>query len=205
MSNLSAENPLPGGMGTDDTIPPVWENRNLIEAGIDLEGARRLFKRFHGFVPLSRLLELSAVAPPETDAEVNLTANLDSAADRRLLRVWGSVACLVRRVCARCLTEFSTRLTVEVERSFAPGRDPAAADSQQEMVEELTYLPDYRLSIPAMVEEELLLALPMIPLCHPDCAGLCSGCGVDLNKDKCLCVERPTEGPFALLKKLKTV
>ncbi|MBF0584564.1 MAG: DUF177 domain-containing protein [Magnetococcales bacterium] len=176
-------------------------HRDLSETGIDLEGVRRLFKRFCGFVARDRLSELSSEAQPETVAEVDLTA----AFAENLLRVRGKVACTVRRMCARCLTEFSSRVFAEVDRLFVPGSDPAEADSCQEMVEERTYLDGHPLSIAAVVEEELLLALPMIPVCQQACAGLCPTCGADRNQEKCSCVETTTEGPFAVLKNLKTV
>ncbi|MEO5362882.1 MAG: DUF177 domain-containing protein [Magnetococcus sp. DMHC-8] len=188
----------------EETDAPTREKRNLSDAGIDLNGVRRLFKRFHGFVPASRLLELAAEVTLEMDAEVDLLATFDATADGQLLRLQGRLACVVRLSCARCLTDFSTRLAIGLDRLFVPGPDPAGADSQQEMVEDLTYLPDYHLSIAAVVEEELLLALPMVPLCHPQCAGLCPGCGVDRNREACRCTENTADGPFAVLKKLKT-
>ncbi|MBF0459820.1 MAG: DUF177 domain-containing protein [Magnetococcales bacterium] len=194
-----AENNLPDGSAADDAALRAQEKQNLSEAGIDLEGVRRLFKQFRGFVATAQLTGLSSEVKPEAEADVALTATFNE----RLLRVQGEVVCQVQRACARCLTDFSTRLLAEVDRLFVPGPDPAEPDSQQEMVAELTYLPGYRLAIAAVVEEELLLALPMIPLCHPECLGLCPQCGVDLNKEKCLCVETATEGPFAVLKNLK--
>lgn len=177
------------------------EERDLSTTEIDLESVRRLFKRFRGFVGMDRLEALSSVAQTETVAQVDLTA----AYQENLLRMQGEVVCVVQCTCARCLTEFSTRLVAEVDRLFVPTADPAEADSHQEMVEERTYLAGKPLAIASVVEEELLLALPMVPLCHPTCAGLCPTCGVDRNKERCLCVETATEGPFAALKNFKTV
>lgn len=189
------------GLRIDGIQANETERCDLSTTEIDLESVRRLFKRFHGFVAMDRLVELSSVAQPETVAQVDLTATYQE----NLLRMQGEVVCTVKCVCARCLTEFSTRLVAEVERLFVPTSDPAEADSQQEMVEERTYLDGQPLAIAAMVEEELLLALPMIPLCHLTCAGLCPTCGIDRNQERCQCVEATTEGPFAALKKFKTV
>lgn len=190
---------------TNNSAPQNEKKQDLSEAGIDLEGVRRLSKRFLGHIPATRLSELSAEVQPETDVEVELTAAYNAADNEGMLQVHGTLGCAVRQVCARCLADFSSQLAVDVERSYVPGPDPAPPDSQQEMLEELTYLPDYHLSLVTVVEEELLLALPMVPLCHPDCLGLCPGCGVDLNKERCLCVAAPADGPFAVLKKLKMV
>ena len=40
------------------------------------------------------------------------------------------------------------------------------------------------------VREDILLALPMVAVCSAECRGLCSGCGVNLNRKKCKC-KRP--------------
>jgi uncharacterized protein len=54
----------------------------------------------------------------------------------------------------------------------------------------LTYdtnsLGDY-LEIDKDLREEMLLNFPMKLLCKPDCKGLCPGCGVNLNFNKCQC------------------
>ena len=39
------------------------------------------------------------------------------------------------------------------------------------------------------VREEVLLDFPMKVLCKPDCRGICSGCGGDLNSQECNCQE----------------
>lgn len=119
------------------------------------------------------------------------------------LQLQGEIRCALQHVCARCLENFSVSMDIGVQRLFVAGPDPADAHHQQEMLDELTYLPDNHFALAPVVEEELLLALPMIPLCQPDCAGLCSGCGLNLNREACLCVEKAPEGPFAVLKQLK--
>lgn len=37
------------------------------------------------------------------------------------------------------------------------------------------------------IREDILLNFPMQALCKKDCRGICSGCGVDLNHQKCGC------------------
>ena len=34
-----------------------------------------------------------------------------------------------------------------------------------------------------MIRDTLVESLPLQPLCRPDCRGLCSQCGADLNED----------------------
>ncbi|MEO5339644.1 MAG: DUF177 domain-containing protein [Magnetococcus sp. MYC-9] len=192
---LSAD-PLPAEPERAEGQP----KRDLSDTEIDLRGVRRLTRQFRGVVPAVRLQELSAEVEKSSAADVVLAATFTN----NLLRLQGTVHAEVERVCARCLVPFATPLQAALDRLFVPGPDPAGADSQQEMVVELTYLEDYRLPLRTVVEEELLLALPMIPLCQQACAGLCATCGVDRNREPCHCEDAAMEGPFAVLKNLTT-
>ncbi|HTG00944.1 MAG TPA: DUF177 domain-containing protein, partial [Nitrospirota bacterium] len=55
-----------------------------------------------------------------------------------------------------------------------------------------------------IVREQMLIAIPMVPLHCPDCKGLCSECGTDLNKRDCGHTRNaPGEfGAFSVLKDL---
>ena len=44
------------------------------------------------------------------------------------------------------------------------------------------------------MREHVLLELPLVPLCAPDCQGLCATCGADLNQGPCGC-DRTTVDP----------
>lgn len=195
-----------------NALAPSITLRDLSGMGIDLRGVRRLSKRFLGVIPA---MELLSGVQLESVVEVDLCITLEEKSclqhdlaqhdlpesEVALLRVQGRVSCDVRQECARCLDGFLTRLGVDVERVFVLGPDPAEVSSQQKMLGDFTYLPDFYLAVDHVAEEEVLLALPMIPLCQPECAGLCAGCGVDLNREKCLCAEKIPEGPFSVLSK----
>jgi uncharacterized protein len=43
------------------------------------------------------------------------------------------------------------------------------------------------LDLGPLVREALVLEVPMTRICRPDCAGLCPGCGADLNRESCHC------------------
>jgi uncharacterized protein len=40
------------------------------------------------------------------------------------------------------------------------------------------------------VRQEIMLAYPMIPVCTPQCKGLCRRCGQNLNEQPCACPEQ---------------
>ena len=55
------------------------------------------------------------------------------------------------------------------------------------------------------IREQVLLAIPMVPVHREDCKGLCPLCGTDRNERKCGCTQEATPekvNPFAVLKKI---
>ncbi len=68
--------------------------------------------------------------------------------------------------CGKCLGEFTSVVT------------PRAVFSYKVQTTETV-------DITEDVRQEIILAYPMIPLCKPDCKGLCRSCGQDLNLKSC--------------------
>jgi uncharacterized protein len=53
-----------------------------------------------------------------------------------------------------------------------------------------------------VIRQNLLLALPVSPLCDPHCQGLCPECGADLNKGPCSCQREEGDPRLAVLREL---
>jgi len=51
-----------------------------------------------------------------------------------------------------------------------------------------------------LIEEQVLISIPEKKLCSTSCKGLCQRCGVNLNRQSCLCNEEIEDHPFAVLK-----
>ena len=81
----------------------------------------------------------------------------------------------VHLTCNRCLVEWEARLPARFVHVFADRLDEEADPIQ----------PDGSIDLSEVVHDEAVLALPMTPLCRPDCAGLCPVCGTDLNVEPC--------------------
>jgi uncharacterized protein len=54
------------------------------------------------------------------------------------------------------------------------------------------------------VRQTVLLAVPLKLLCSEDCRGLCPRCGVDLNKESCVCPPEEGEGRWETLRRFRT-
>ena len=113
-------------------------------------------------------------------------------ANKRILAK-GQLETIIQAECVRCLTEFQLPLTLQFEELFAFS---AAADPVY-FVDEGGWL-----SLRQPVREQILLAMPIQTLCRPDCKGLCSQCGANLNDGPCNCETDDTDPRLAALKSL---
>jgi len=94
-------------------------------------------------------------------------------------------------VCTRCLTEWTTVLETTADQHFSkiPDEDGYA-------------IVDGTVDMAGPATDELVLAIPLAPVCKPDCKGLCPTCGTDLNTDPCDGHGDDSDSPFAPLKDL---
>ena len=58
------------------------------------------------------------------------------------------------------------------------------------------------LDITEAIRQYAVLALPMKPLCKPDCQGLCPHCGRNLNEGQCSCPQKSVDARWTKLKEL---
>ena len=86
-------------------------------------------------------------------------------ADHELI-VNAAIHCPLQLTCARCLEEFPRIVTTDAVLSYKV--QPADV-----------------VDITEDIRQEIVLAYPMIPVCRPDCKGLCSVCGQNLNAGPC--------------------
>lgn len=103
------------------------------------------------------------------DSPVSYSLKAVSAAGAIL--VSGRVSGRVSTRCGRCLAPMTLSVVNDGVELCYPKSDIA----------------DEELDITADIREELLIELPMNPLCREDCKGLCPVCGTDRNKKKCHC------------------
>ncbi len=121
------------------------------------------------------------------------------------LLVMGDAKAAALTACARCLEDVTYELEGDIEGYFIVGGEEGAAPDDLEG-DEFEYLPENRvIDMTPLIEQALLLELPLVPLCADDCRGICPRCGANLNEGPCSCAEAaPVEdGPFAALRNLK--
>lgn len=102
-------------------------------------------------------------------------------------------------LCSRCSEPVSIPLSDSFAISYTEAgealRDEQAELSAAEM--DVDTMQDDRLDVTKLLRENVLLNLPLQPLCRSDCRGLCPHCGANLNESPCRC--RVQEGDPRLL------
>lgn len=95
--------------------------------------------------------------------------------------------------CRRCLRAIVHPLRADINELYQlVVEDPDAYAIDHDQV-----------SLLPMVRENLLLALPLAPLCRPDCPGLCATCGADLSEGPCGCAPAVKDDRWSALDALK--
>jgi uncharacterized protein len=117
------------------------------------------------------------------------------------------VACEVQTAvtleCARCLNLFDRLVTANFSEQFSPTVNVTTGAPLPPPDDEALRIDDrHVLNLAEAVRQYLLTTLPMQPVCHATCRGLCATCGADLNTDACACYAEPAPGPLADLARL---
>ncbi|MEO5378543.1 MAG: DUF177 domain-containing protein [Magnetococcus sp. DMHC-6] len=180
---------------------PSLSDKGLDGARVDMAMARRRPLTIQKTLTASCLEvdteeSFSSSLPRFGPVEVLLSA---SRADEDI-RVVGRLTTLGWLTCSRCLEEFEWPLEVSVDRLYRIGHDPSFLVRESQMVNDVVFLKDGFLSVVRLVSEELILALPMVPLCDTECRGLCISCGENLNQGVCNCAGVEGNNPFDILK-----
>ena len=150
-----------------------------------------------------RIDDVAALAPALSDPSWRLeSADLLVEADGSDVFVRGDVAATVPQTCGRCLETFPARIEVPIDVRLVP--KPPAGDSVELGADDLDvdFYANDQLDLGRVVATETTLALPMKPLCRPDCRGLCAVCGANRNVVACTCATRPPDPRLAVLRDL---
>ena len=128
---------------------------------------------------------------------------------RELFEVQGAFRTRVRLPCSRCLKDFDRLLASDFELTYTkeiPGLMDVFEDEEIELrVEEIGmfYFKGEEINLQQGIQEQVVMAFPLQPLCDDNCKGLCPKCGSDLNQGDCGCKRKPGTNKFAALKNLK--
>jgi uncharacterized protein len=162
-------------------------------------------------------------ALPAVRFEEPLRVDLRARRQGDVARVAGRIHGDVQLQCGRCLQPVRWPVDLDFEARFAEAstaphsplpRSRHANEEEDEGIQlskedlDVSFLPAgaHALAVAEIVREQVLLEVPLRPLCREDCAGLCPRCGADLNQGPCDCPdepEQPVDGRLAALAAIK--
>ena len=148
--------------------------------------------------------ETLAISPSDIILTDNVQIDATISREDETFFVDGTIKATLLLPCNRCAEEF----TYTIDTLFHCHEEPmshATTDSDQSLRKrdmDIDHYAGEEIEINNLIREQVLLAVPMHPLCKPDCLGLCPKCGQNLNIKKCNCVIEETANPFQGIKKL---
>ena len=107
--------------------------------------------------------------------------------------------------CSRCLEPVTVPVDIDVVEVFSPTLDILTGQAVQPEDDDTALWIDehHILDLREVLRQDLLVALPLHPLCREDCRGLCPTCGQNLNEGTCNCEPEPDPRWAALAALLK--
>ncbi len=121
------------------------------------------------------------------------------------IAITGQVSSCVQMSCARCLKPHQEEIHDSFDVIYLPTPEKTHPLEEIELNEadmNVIYYTGEELNLTELAREQVLLLLPVKPLCKADCAGLCPSCGKDLNEGPCSCSHESVDARFAALKNL---
>jgi len=125
--------------------------------------------------------------------------------DKDQFRLIGRVKTTLELLCSRCLEPFTLPVDSEFDLRYQPHSENTGEGEREVEEDDLTtaFYRNDEIDLGQLMTEQFYLALPMKPLCRPDCKGLCPTCGVNWNRDTCTCANSWEDPRLAALKAFK--
>lgn len=139
---------------------------------------------------------------PRLLSPVKTTIHVDKIGDEILLR--GSISADVGLKCSRCLRDFEREMQIDVDvvyHSLSELKGEEKYEIKEDELDTGFYL-EGEIDLDELLLEQIILNIPMKPLCSESCKGLCPKCGRDLNIEDCECEKKGIDPRFEKLKKL---
>ncbi len=164
-------------------------------------------------------MKISISEIPEEGLELDISEKISSESLKSILPVFakiridrseseviirGSVKGEIEQQCSRCLKNYTIEISSPIVVVYHPIEDINKEEQYELKGEELEtgFYKNDILDTDEILIEQLLLNIPMKPLCSPECKGLCPKCGTDLNVSSCNCITTEIDPRLEVLKKL---
>lgn len=113
----------------------------------------------------------------------------------RVFQIKGRIEVVAIGVCSRCLKQTNVKQTIVFSLKFSDAREKSKEGDL------ITFSGD-EINLNPQIADEIILNWPGKILCKPNCKGLCSKCGKDMNTTICKCENDDFDPRFSALKQL---
>jgi len=116
----------------------------------------------------------------------------------------GHLSVLLDINCSRCLENARVPLADDFAYTLVPAKAETKENIELEADElEIVYYSGDVIDLAPIICEQIILQVPIKPLCSEECKGLCPQCGINLNIAACNCHSEFVDDRFAVLKNIK--
>lgn len=116
--------------------------------------------------------ELCNIPDAKVDLPIKVSGEIFLTGEHQAV-VSGEIVFSIEGECTRCLEPTKKEFVVEFD---------------EEVGEDCTYeVVNDRIDLKKIVDDTVIMNIPITFLCKEDCKGICSGCGVNLNYAECKC------------------
>jgi uncharacterized protein len=180
------------------------------EKGLDLRGPLEVGE-------LGRMLEVDPPTGFTAVSPAGLAAHLSKVNEGNIL-LEGRFTLDAKAECRRCLGPVAVKVPVQFHldlvdsgriadltpsgRAEDDENAPVAGSFAPEEADEV-FFSGKEIDLFPVLQEQLLLALPLYVTCREECQGLCQVCGANLNEGECGCERKPLDPRLAALKDIK--
>ncbi|OEF98553.1 YceD family protein [Desulfuribacillus alkaliarsenatis] len=106
----------------------------------------------------------------------------------REYQVSGSVKTTIGLICGNCLQDLQVNVNSTLDEIFVLAEmTDFESGAIEESDDKFNYIAGQVIDLKPFIKQEILLSLPMKPLCKEVCKGLCPKCGVNRNIESCDC------------------
>lgn len=145
--------------------------------------------------------EIDEACPEEIKCTEPVNGSIRLTNTGTLLLIEGTVKATAVLECGRCLEDFTMPVSAKIEEEFRVEHvgDAMMVLPMEEDEEASELVKNNILDIGELVRQNLLVELPISPVCKPECLGLCPTCGKNRNMRECSCPPAEVESPFRVL------
>ena len=116
----------------------------------------------------------------------------------------GNLSVLLGICCSRCLEDADLSVDGDFYYTLVPLKPETKEEVELQAQElEISYYQGDFIDLTPIICEQIILQIPIKPLCSEECKGLCPHCGMNLNVASCNCHLEFVDPRLAVLKNIK--